>query len=119
MMRWRTRTTYTRIPFKRERPYITAHPHTIEHVDSDTRGKEEEGGESQLKFVDLEGKEHTVPADECSTWQELVQYLKSRGIATLPYIILGPENKAVPPNSWKPLLKVVRKGDLKTIFKVL
>lgn len=57
MMRWRTNST--RIPFK------------IENVDSDTRGREDGGEEreTQLKFVDLEGKEHTVPADKCSTWQ--------------------------------------------------
>ncbi|KAJ4854992.1 uncharacterized protein T069G_10550 [Trichoderma breve] len=107
MMRWRTNST--RIPFK------------IEDFDSDTRGREEgeEEGESQLKFVDLEGKEHIVPADKCSTWQDLLQFLESNGIATSPYIILGPENKPVAPKSWKPLLKVLRKGDLKTIFKVL
>ncbi|KAK4085170.1 uncharacterized protein Triagg1_160 [Trichoderma aggressivum f. europaeum] len=102
MMRWRTNST--RIPLIFE--------------DSDTRGKGEEAGELQLKFVDLEGKEHTVPADECSTWRDLVQFLESKGIATAPYIILGPENKAVAPKSWKPLLKVVRKGHLKTIFKI-
>lgn len=55
MMRWRTNST--RIPFR------------MEGLDSDKRRKWEEVGESQLKFVDLEGKEHTVPADECSTWQ--------------------------------------------------
>ncbi|KAK4070591.1 hypothetical protein Trihar35433_5058 [Trichoderma harzianum] len=102
MMRWRTNAT--RMPLKIE--------------DSDTKGKGKEVGELQLKFVDLEGKEHAVPADKCSTWQDLVQFLESNGIATAPYIILGPENKAVAPKSWKPLLKVVRKGDLKPIFKI-
>ncbi|KAF3076385.1 hypothetical protein CFAM422_001472 [Trichoderma lentiforme] len=98
MMRWRTNST--RIPFK------------IEDFDSDTRGREEgeEEGESQLKFVDLEGKEHRA----C---RQVFNMAKSNGIATAPYIVLGPENKAVAPKSWKPLLKVVRKGDLKTIFK--
>ncbi|KAL7786857.1 hypothetical protein V8C43DRAFT_289637 [Trichoderma afarasin] len=105
MMRWRTNST--RIPSK------------IENLDSDKRGRGKEVGESQLKFIDLKGKEHTVPADNCSTWQDLVQFLESNGIATAPYIILGPENKAVPRKSWKALLKVVRKGHLKIIFKVL
>ncbi|KAH0526653.1 hypothetical protein TsFJ059_009950 [Trichoderma semiorbis] len=104
MMRWRTNST--RIPSK------------IENLDGDRRGRGKEVVESELKFVDLKGKEHTVPSDKCSTWQDLVQFLESNGIATAPYIILGPENKAVAPKSWKPLLKVVRKGDLKTIFKI-
>lgn len=55
MMRWRTNSTRT--PFR------------MEDLDSDKMGKWEEVGESQLKFVDLEGKEHIVRADECSTWQ--------------------------------------------------
>ncbi|QYT02235.1 hypothetical protein H0G86_009241 [Trichoderma simmonsii] len=104
MMRWRTNSTRAPLRFK--------------NLNSYKRWEGGEVGESQLKFVDLEGKEHTVPADKCSTWPDLVQFLESNGIATAPYIILGPENKAVAPNSWKALLKDVRKGDLKTIFKI-
>ncbi|KAK4443618.1 hypothetical protein QBC34DRAFT_416673 [Podospora aff. communis PSN243] len=74
---------------------------------------------TRLRFVDMAGKEHSVPADECDTWELLTKTLEIRNIATAPYIIRGPENKTVPRKSWKPLLKVIRKGDLQTTFKIV
>ncbi|KAL6816231.1 hypothetical protein V8C40DRAFT_277211 [Trichoderma camerunense] len=101
MMNWRTNST--RIPTRFDNLY------------SDERWKVEEVGELQLNFIDLEGNEHTVPADKCSTWQDLAQFLENNGIAKAPYTILNLENKVVAPKSWKP----PQKGDLNTIFKVL
>ncbi|KAI0874973.1 hypothetical protein GGS24DRAFT_489656 [Hypoxylon argillaceum] len=72
----------------------------------------------QLTFTDVGGKSHTLSADECETWEALVSVLEEKNIATAPYIVIGPENKPIPPKNWKALHRVVRQGDLNTNFKI-
>ncbi|KAK0717564.1 hypothetical protein B0T26DRAFT_299348 [Lasiosphaeria miniovina] len=89
------------------RTYATQLPHIREHGTDDEA--EEASGVILLAFVDLQGKEHSVPADKSETWEAMLQTLESENIATVPYIIRGLENKRVAPRSWKTLLKVIRK----------
>ncbi|GAP93098.1 hypothetical protein SAMD00023353_10400240 [Rosellinia necatrix] len=72
----------------------------------------------QLTFTDISGESHTLSANECDTWEALVGVLEEKNIATAPYIIIGPENKPIPPKNWKALHRVVRQGDLNTNFKI-
>ncbi|KAK0620582.1 hypothetical protein B0T14DRAFT_234406 [Immersiella caudata] len=100
----------------RWRTYAHQLPQRRDSVSASEAGPDEV---THLRFVDMQGAEHAVPADECETWELLTQTLEAKNIATTPYIIRGPENKAVPRKSWKPLLKVIRKGDLQTTFKIV
>ncbi|KAI0465550.1 hypothetical protein F4859DRAFT_377378 [Xylaria cf. heliscus] len=85
------------------------------HVESD---ESEDDVVPQLTFTDVGGKSHTLSANECETWEALVSVLEKKNIATAPYIVIGPENKPIPPKNWKALHRVVRQGDLNTNFKI-